>query len=95
MLSEEEIKEKINQKLKKFFEIKDSDLKENARLYEELGLDSLDAVDMMVHLEDEFDVRVNSDTFKDVRTLSELYTEIIKLVKDQVGSSNKENEASF
>ena len=50
---------------------------------------------MMVHLEDEFDVRVNSDNFKDVRTLSQLYTEIINLVKDQGDSSNKENAASF
>ena len=43
-----------------------------ARLYEDLDLDSIDAVDMVLHLKDLTGQRIDPDSFKSVRTVQDI-----------------------
>lgn len=68
----------VNDVLINEFEIDPAKLTPNARFYEDLGLDSLDAVDMIVHLENKMGMRVSFEQFADVRTLSDLLAAVEK-----------------
>ena len=69
-----EIVEKVNQTLHEGFEIPVADLTPDATLFDKLGLDSLDAIDLLVHLEEKMELKVEGELFKDVRTLDDVYT---------------------
>ena len=86
-----EIKVKVNELFVKGFEISPEKLTPTASLYEDLGLDSLDAVDMLVHLEEAFKIKVDGERLMEVRTMQNVYD----LVADVASSSsNIKNEAS-
>lgn len=77
----EQIIEKINQILVEEFEIDPELLKPEARLYEDVGLDSLDAVDLIVMMDKELGVRIEEDHARSIRTLEDVYKTIADLVK--------------
>lgn len=53
MTDQQTIYQEVSALLVKLFEIDPQDIKPEARLYEDLELDSIDAVDMIVHLQKE------------------------------------------
>lgn len=56
------------------FELNPEDMKPEAHLYDDLGLDSLDAVDMVIVLENIFGLRIRDDqSIRDIRTLEDIY----------------------
>lgn len=73
------VKEKVNTILQDYFEIPTSQLVESACIQNDLKLDSLDAVDLLVHLEDKIGIRVDPDEFQAVKTLGDIYEIIHKL----------------
>ena len=81
-MTEQEIAERVKKILIKEFELKEEDLTPEASLYEELGLDSLDSVDLVVALEHEFKFKVvrNLDETKirSIRNLSDIHRFIIE-----------------
>ncbi len=77
-----EIEKQVNQMFHQSFEIPLEKLQPDATLFEELELDSLDAVDMLVYLEDKFGVKLDGDHFKDIRKLSDVYAMVGKLAKN-------------
>lgn len=51
----------------------DSDkITREARLSEDLGADSLDAVELIMNIEDEFDISISDDEAQDIKTVGEL-----------------------
>jgi len=72
-MEQAEIIARVNATLSEGFEIPLEKLTPDATLFEELGLDSLDAIDMLVYIEEKFDVKVQGEIFKDVRTLGDIY----------------------
>ena len=52
----------------------------DARLFEDLDLDSIDAVDLIVRLQKIVDKKVDPQAFKQIRTLGDVATAIEKLV---------------
>ncbi len=68
-----EIQAKVNALFIKGFEIPAEKLTPTASLYEDLALDSLDAVDMLVHLEEAFHIKVDGERLMEVRTLQNVY----------------------
>ncbi len=70
--------EQVNKLMTEGFEIPADKLKPEAHLFTELGLDSLDAVDMVVHLEEKIKLKVDAERMSQVRTLGDVY----KLVED-------------
>jgi len=75
-----EIIEKVNEFLIDEFEIEESALGPDAHLIDDLGIESLDFVDIVVTIEKEFGFKVKREEITDVRTLSDLYGYIEKRV---------------
>jgi acyl carrier protein len=70
----EEIKEKVENILVDEFEIEQEKLQPEALLKQDVGIDSLDFVDIVVAIEREFGFKPSTHDLKQVKTLGELYT---------------------
>lgn len=82
MISREEIIKRTNETLKKEFEFTDGQLVPTASLKDDLCLDSLDAVDMVVVLEQQFGVTLRqSYDLSTMKTLNDLYDFIENLAR--------------
>ena len=83
MLTREEIINKTNEALKKEFELTDEQLKPTSHMQTDLGLDSLDAVDMVVVLEQKFGMTLRQGyDIRSIVTLGDLYDFIEKLARE-------------
>ena len=63
-----EIQEKVNAFLVDELEIDESKIEDDARLKEDLGIDSLEVVDVIVLVEQEFGFKMSREDFKDLKT---------------------------
>lgn len=72
-MQREEIIQKVNEFLINEIEIDESKLNDNARLKEDLGIDSLDFVDIVVIVEKHFGFKIKPEEMKDVQTLGQFY----------------------
>lgn len=79
-------KEKIFERLKEFlvslFEIPEEDIKIDADLAEDLDLDSIDAVDLMVKIQELTGKKISAEEFKNVRTVSDVIDRVDALVNE-------------
>jgi len=73
--------ERINNFLIEDFEIDSSIVKPNAKIIDELHIDSLDFVDIVVFIEEEFNVKLDTSDLSDVTTLQDFYELIKKKIK--------------
>jgi acyl carrier protein len=84
MMSDDHIRQKIIETLAEEFELDPDQLTQEATLYDDLGLDSLDAVDLVVAMEKAFSVKLaNEEEVKTVRTVGDLLKLIISLRDNQ------------
>ncbi len=58
------------------FEIEQDVIADDAHLIDDLGLESLDFVDIVVIIEKEFGFKVKREEMKDIRVLNDLYNYI-------------------
>ncbi|MBK8158056.1 MAG: acyl carrier protein [Rhodospirillaceae bacterium] len=72
MLSRDEVQAKLHGYLEEMFEIPGSKITPQARLYEDLDLDSIDAVDLVVKLQELTGRKLKVDEFKSVRTVGDV-----------------------
>jgi acyl carrier protein len=63
----------VNETLITEFELEPQAIVDSARLREELGLDSLDAVDLVVALEKALKVQISEEVAKKMRTVGDIY----------------------
>ncbi len=82
-----DIEERVKFILSSDFEIPTEDLTPASRLHEDLGLDSLDAIDMLVYLEEDLKIKVDSKKFITVRTLGDVY-QVVEAVIAEAGASS-------
>ena len=61
------------------FELDESSITPDANLYEELELDSIDAVDLLVQLKNITGKKISPDDFKDVRTINDVIDALMDL----------------
>jgi len=81
-MTRNEIIKQVNQVFSDDFEIEPKKLRPEANLFLELGLDSLDVVDLIVALQQKFSVSIRDDErIRDIRTLEDLYTFIETISK--------------
>jgi acyl carrier protein len=62
------------------FELDPAKITPDARLYEDLDLDSIDAVDMVIKLQEMTGTKVSPEDFKEVRTVGDVQRVIEKLL---------------
>lgn len=72
MLSADEVFGKLKYYLETHFEIPPAMIVREARLYEDLNLDSIDAVDLVVKLYEITGRKLKADEFKSVRTVGDV-----------------------
>lgn len=78
-MTDREILEKTNEVLAEEFELSPDRMKPEASFRDDLELDSLDAVDMVVVLEQTFKIKIKKDeAFKSIRTLGDLHDFILQ-----------------
>jgi len=82
MMGRNQIFEDVSRELQSLFEISKEDITPEARLYEDLDLDSIDAVDIIVRLQEITKKRIRPDQFKKVRTVEDVVKAIQELVND-------------
>ncbi|MBP1131733.1 acyl carrier protein [Serratia sp. PL17] len=80
-MDKQEIYLQIQALLVKLFELDADDIKPESRLYEELELDSIDAVDLVVHLQKTTGKKIKPEMFKSVRTVQDVVDAIDALLK--------------
>lgn len=81
-MNKEAIYERIVSILQETFEIDASRITPNASLYDDLDIDSIDAVDLIVQLKPWVGKRLNADAFKSVRTVQDVVDALHQLVSD-------------
>lgn len=86
MRSREEIIKSVNTTFQEQFEIPKEKLLPEANLFTDLELDSLDAVDMMVHIEDATDLRMDVEKFQEVKTLGDIYNVLEELTLESANT---------
>ena len=79
-MERELIIEKVNHFLIEDIEIEEDLIEPDASLTKDLGIDSLDVVDIVVIIEQVFSVKIKGEELKDVKTLGEFY-DFIEIVK--------------
>jgi acyl carrier protein len=72
MLSRDELYAALTSYLEELFEIPPEKVVPNAKLFEDLDLDSIDAVDLVVKLQEITGRKIRPEAFKAVRTVDDV-----------------------
>ena len=80
-MDKQQIYDKIHDALIEDFELKPEKVVPEARLYEDLNLDSIDAVDLIVTLKSFIPRNIDPDVFKNMRTLQDVVDGIYDLAQ--------------
>lgn len=81
MNNRDEILAAIKTIMVEMFEIDEKAIVPDARLYEDLDFDSIDAVDMMVRLKEITGKAVKPEDFKSARTINDVVEAVYKMLK--------------
>ncbi|WP_290702682.1 acyl carrier protein [Amphritea sp.] len=79
MTDQDQIYQKISAVLVELFEIDPSAIHPEAHLYQDLDIDSIDAVDLVVELKKMTGKKIKPEDFKSVRTVQDVVIEVEKL----------------
>ena len=74
---------KLAEILIEMFEVEPGDVTAEAELYDDLDIDSIDAVDLIVRLKEITGKKVDPEDFKEIRTVTDVVDTIESLLKDQ------------
>lgn len=80
--SREEILAHLRKVLVELFELKPEQVTPEARLYDELDIDSIDAVDLILKLKDYTGRKIQPQAFKHVRTVGDVVEAIYALMNE-------------
>lgn len=81
---DENIEKMTNEVFIESFEIEPDQIKPEANIFDDLGLDSLDIVDLVVALQKKFGVKIrNDERVRNIRTLSDIYSFIETIKKEK------------
>ncbi|MBP2170885.1 acyl carrier protein [Erwiniaceae bacterium BAC15a-03b] len=81
-MNKQEIYQEVSGLLVSLFEVEADDIQPESRLYEDLELDSIDAVDMVVHLQKRIGRKIKPETFKTVRTVQDVVDAVDQLIRE-------------
>ena len=64
--------EKVKKILSEQFSVEENSITASTNIAEDLGADSLDVVDILMSIEDEFEIEVPDEEIENIRTVGEL-----------------------
>lgn len=83
-MTDQEVIAAVNQVFVESFELPPEKLTPAANIFVDLGIDSLDLVDLVVALQKRFNVYVrNDERIRNVRTLQDLYDYVLLIKREQ------------
>ena len=82
MDSRDELLERLREYFHQLFEIEPDTVTLEARLVEDLDLDSIDAVDLIVKLQELTGNRITPDEFKSVRTVNDVVDRVLGVLAE-------------
>lgn len=82
-VTKQDVFNQVTEALVELFEIDQADITADAKLYEELDLDSIDAVDLVVHLQNVTGKKIKPDEFKAVRTVQDVVDSVYELLREE------------
>jgi acyl carrier protein len=82
MLSRDEVYVRLSHYLTDMFEVPDERIRPDARLFEDLDLDSIDALDLVVKLQEITGRRIAPKEFKTVRTVRDVVDKVVALLHE-------------
>ncbi len=78
-MDSEQLFQKIKEILVEQFEVDESIVSLDANLYEELQIDSIDAVDLLVQIKEMTGVKIAPEIFREVRTIRDVLNALTDL----------------
>ena len=81
-LTHEEAIARVNQVMVEVFEAEEESLRREARLAEDLDLDSLDGVDLVIALEKTFGCKLSEEEARGIRTMGDIYDKILERLEE-------------
>jgi acyl carrier protein len=93
-MTEHDIYTRLSAILVETFDIEPERIRPEARLYDDLDIDSIDAVDLIVKLKPLVGKRLQPEAFKSVRTLQDVVNALTALLQ-QAEDVPAENEAAL
>ena len=82
-MTKAEIEQKIKDILVSDFEVDAAKLTPDVNLFTDLDLDSIDAVDLVVRLQQAVKKKVNPEDFRKIRTFGDVVDAVEKLVSEE------------
>lgn len=82
MLSQDEIYARLTGYLEDMFEVPPEKISRDARLFDDLDLDSIDAVDLVVKLQELTGRKFKPEEFKSVRTVGDVLDRVHALLQE-------------
>lgn len=80
MKSRQQIHQHIAGLMSEMFELDPASLREDAHLYDDLDIDSIDAVDLIDHIKRQTGKKIAAEAFKSVRTVGDVVEAVYQLV---------------
>ena len=78
-LAKDQILQHIHRVLIELFEVNENQLNDDALLYDDLDIDSIDTLDLLIELKKITDKEIDPIAFKDARTISDVADVISEL----------------
>ncbi|MBP3194588.1 MAG: acyl carrier protein [Cardiobacteriaceae bacterium] len=78
-MTEEEIKKLLFAALTELFEIEAEKITLSSNLYEDLDIDSIDAIDLIDYIQKQTGYKVRAEDFRAVRTVEDVIQAVIKI----------------
>lgn len=83
-MTDEELIQAVNEVFIDSFEIPPENIKPQSQIFADLGLDSLDVVDLVAAIQKRFNVQVRDDErVRSIRTMEDLYNYLIMIKAEQ------------
>jgi acyl carrier protein len=89
MTTKEAVTKKVKEVFQREFEIALSDMTPGANLYKDLGLDSIDAIDLVVRLEVETGLKLKATELKSIRTFQDVVDVVWKKLQKNKAAREK------
>ena len=89
MYTRAEVSKKISSTLSDLFEVDPEAISESALLYEDLDIDSIDAVDLIIELKSFTGLVIDPEDFKSVKTIEDVINIVCKLLENDTNSKSK------
>lgn len=79
-MDQQKVFELIKDAMVELFELDPAEITLEANIADDLELDSIDAVDLIVHLQRQTEIKIKPEEFKSVRQVKDIVDVVVKLI---------------